>query len=54
MLSGDGGWQVRDAGVEEKRRQGRSLWDAVDNAEVHKQFDNYCMFLTLHQSSQVI
>jgi len=29
ILSGDGGWQVRDVGVEEKGCQDRSLWDAV-------------------------
>jgi len=29
VLSGDGGWQVRDVDVEEKGRQDRSLWDAV-------------------------
>ena len=53
MLSGDGGWQVRDAGVEEKGWQDSSLWDAVDDAKVHKQFDNYFMFLTLHQSRNI-
>jgi len=30
MCSGNGGWRVRDAGVEEKGHQNRSLWDAVD------------------------
>jgi len=29
LLFGDGVWQVRDVDVEEKRRQDRSLWDAV-------------------------
>ena len=29
ILFGDGGWQVRDVGVEEKGCQDRSLWDAV-------------------------
>ena len=53
ILSGDGGWQVRDAGVEEKGWQDRYLWDAVDNVKVQKQFDNYCMCLTLHQSRNI-
>ena len=29
ILSGDGGWQVRDVDVEKRGRQDRSLWDAV-------------------------
>jgi len=29
ILSGDGGWQVRDVNVEEKVSQDRSLWEAV-------------------------
>jgi len=29
ILSGDGGWQVRDVDVEEKGCQGRSVWDAL-------------------------
>jgi len=29
ILSGDGGWQVRDVDVEEKGRQDRYLWDTV-------------------------
>jgi len=29
ILSGEGGWQIRDVGVGEKGRQDRSLWDAV-------------------------
>jgi len=29
ILSGDGGWQVRDVDVEEKGCQGRSEWDPL-------------------------
>jgi len=29
LLSGDTGWQVRDADVEEKGCQDRSMWGAV-------------------------
>jgi len=29
LLSGDGGWQVRNIDCEEKVCQDRSLWDAV-------------------------
>jgi len=32
ILSGDGGWQVRDVDAEEKGRQGSCLLDAVPNA----------------------
>jgi len=32
LLSGDGGWQVRDTHVEKKRCRDGSQWDAVPEA----------------------
>jgi len=37
-LSGDGGCQIRDVGVEEEWRQDRSLWDAVLEASSRASF----------------
>jgi len=41
ILSGDGGWQVRDVDVEEKRFQERSLSDAVLESFIKKLLMEY-------------